>query len=238
MNVVHTNYGQVAKLRMYILACRTIRDELQLAMKETGINYPVVYVDSGSYPGRESLHRSIQAEVDKINNADVILMVLGYCGNSLMEVKSSSCKIVIPRVNDCIALLLGSADERKKKSQEMNTYFFTQGWLEHEKNILREYERCMTLYGQERTLRVMKTMLGNYRRFMVINTGAYPLEAVVPKVRECARKLNMLHEIVPGSLRLLHKLLLGQWDEEFIVLEPGQEITIEDICMVKETGSG
>lgn len=237
MNVVNTNCGRVAKLRMFILACRTIRDELQLAMKETGVNYPIVYVDSGSYPGRESLHRGIQAEVDKINDVDVILMVLGYCGNSLMAVKSSNCKIVIPRVNDCIALLLGSADERKKKSQEMNTYFFTQGWLEHEKNILREYERCLTLYGQERTLRVMKTMLGNYLRFMVINTGAYPLDAVVPKVQECAQRLSMLYEIVPGSLRLLHKLLLGQWDEEFIVLEPGQEITIDDICMAKGPGS-
>lgn len=227
----------MAKLRAVILACRTIRNELQLAIEETGVKHPVVYVESGLYNNRESLHEKIQEEVEIIGDVDVILMVLGYCGNSLMGVKSSCCKIVIPRVNDCIALLLGSADARKKKSREMNTYFFTQGWLEHEKNILREYERCVTLYGQERTLRIMKTMFGNYRRFMVINTGAYPLESVVPQVREFARTLNMLHEIVPGSLRLLHKLLLGPWDEEFIVLEPGQEITMDDICMANGSGS-
>ena len=214
-----------------------MRNELQFAIKETGINYPVVYVEFGLCNSRESLHRKIQKEVDMINDADVILMVLGYCGNSLAGIQSSCCKIVVPKVSDCITLLLGSADVRKKKSQEMGTYFFTHGWLTGERNILKEYERSVAIYGMQRALQIMKTMLGRYGRFTIIDTGAYPLETVVPKVQKFAQELGMLCEVVPGSLRLFHKLLLGQWDEDFIVLGPGQEITIDGIFMANGPGA-
>lgn len=217
-------------MRTVILACKTLRNELQLALRETGTTSPAIYVDSSLHVGREALRRAIQAEVDLITDADALLMCLGYCGNSLMGVKSRCCKIVIPRVADCISLLLGSAAARKRKCAEMNTYFFTQGWLTHEKNIIKEYERCLAVYGRQRTVRIMKTLLGNYRRFTVIDTGAYPLETVAPQVREFAAKLGMIHETIPGSQRLLHKLLLGQWDEDFIILEPGQEITVAAVC--------
>jgi hypothetical protein len=218
----------VAELRTVILACRTIRDELQLAIKETGVNHPVIYIESGLHSKAEVLHQIIQEKIDMLEDIDVILLVFGYCGNSLMGIKSSCSKIVIPRVDDCIALLLGSSEARREKSREMGTYFFTQGWLDYEKNILWEYERCITLYGRQRTSRVMKAMLGKYNRLMVIDTGAYPLESVSAKVQSFAKNLNMLHEIVPGSLQLFHKLLLGQWDDEFIVLEPGQEIKMNE----------
>lgn len=211
-----------------ILACRTIRDELQLAIKETGVNHPVIYIESGLHSKAGVLHQIIQEKIDALEDIDVILLVFGYCGNSLMGIKSSRSKIVIPRVDDCIALLLGSAEARREKSRETGTYFFTQGWLDYEKNILWEYERCITLYGRQRTSRVMKAMLGKYNRLMVIDTGAYPLENVTAKVQSFAKHLNMVHEIVPGSLQIFHKLLLGHWDDEFIVLEPGQEIKMNE----------
>lgn len=215
-------------MRTVILACRTIRNELQLAIKQTGVNHPVFYIESGLHSNSEVLQQKIQTEIDSLENIDVILLVFGYCGNSLMGVRASHSKIVIPRVDDCIALLLGSAEARKEKSREMGTYFFTQGWLDYEKNIMWEYERCKRLYGVDRTSRVMKRILGKYSRFMVIDTGAYPLEGVTAKVRAFAKTLDMLHEIVPGSPRLFHKLLLGQWDDEFIVLEPGQAINMHE----------
>jgi len=217
-------------MRTMIVACQTLREELRLAIKQTGVDYPVVYIESGLHNQPDLLRQRIQDDLDKIDNVDTVLLVFGYCGNSLLGVKSSQFKIVIAKIDDCIPLLLGSADARRKASQEMGTYFLTKGWLDYENNLLKEYERCVTRYGEQRALRVMKTMMGNYKRFMVIDTGAYPVESVTPRTKEFADKLDMLHEVAAGSLRLFHKLLLGQWDEEFIVLEPGQELTLSDIC--------
>ena len=217
-------------MRIAVVACQTIRDELRLALQETGVNYPVLYIEAGLHNKPGALHGRIQRELDMLDNVDTVLLVFGYCGNSMLGVKSAKFQIIVPRVDDCISLLLGSTRARREISQEMGTYFITKGWLECEQNIIWEYERCVVRYGEQRALRLMKRMLGHYRRFMVIDTGAYPVGSVMPRTSAFAQKLAMRHEVVPGSPRLLHKLLLGQWDEEFIILQPGEEFTLSEVC--------
>ncbi|CVK19368.1 DUF1638 domain-containing protein [Sporomusa sphaeroides] len=213
-----------------ILACQTLRDELKLTIKETGVSFPTIYVESGLHNTPELLHKRIQEEINRIDNIDVILLLFGYCGNSLLGIKSDKAKLVIPKVDDCIPLLLGSCEARKNISKEMGTYFLTKGWLDYENNLLREYDRCIERYGQVRTSKIMKIMLGHYKRFMLIDTGAYPVEEVLPRTQAFAERLTMQHEVAQGSLRLFHKLLTGPWDEEFLVLEPGNAVTMSDIC--------
>jgi hypothetical protein len=176
------------------------------------------------------LHKRIQEEINRIDNVDTILLLFGYCGNSLLGVKSDKATLVLPKVDDCIPLLLGSCEIRKNIAKEMVTYFFTKGWLEYENNLIREYERCIERYGQVRTSKIMKVMLGHYKRFMLIDTGAYEVESVLPQIQDIAERLNMCHEVVSGSLRLFRKLLQGEWDEEFLVLNPGEVISIDAIC--------
>jgi hypothetical protein len=49
------------------------------------------------------------------------------------------------------------------------------------------------------------------------------------QVQTLVENMGWKFETVPGSLRIFHKLLKGPWDEEFVVLEPGQVITLDDI---------
>jgi hypothetical protein len=217
-------------LRTAILACQTLKAELTLAIKETRVDFPIIYVESGLHKTPELLHNRIQEEINRIDNVDVILLLFGYCGNSLLGIKSDKTKLVLPKVDDCIPLLLGSCEARKNITKEMGTYFLTQGWLEYEDNLLREYDRCIKRYGQSRTAKIMKILLGHYKRFMLIDTGAYPVENVLPQTQELAERLNMCHEVIPGSLRLFYKLLRGEWDEEFLILEPGKAVAMSDIC--------
>lgn len=213
-----------------ILACQTLQAELTLAVQETKIDFPIIYVESGLHNTPELLHKRIQDEIKRIDNVDTILLLFGYCGNSLLGIKSDKAKLVLPKVDDCIPLLLGSCEIRKNISKEMGTYFLTKGWLDYENNLLKEYERCIERYGQDRTAKIMRIMLGHYKRFMLIDTGAYPLESVLEHTQDIAARLNLYHEVTPGSLRLFYKLLRGEWDEEFLVLEPGKVVTINDIC--------
>ncbi len=225
-------------MRTAILACHTLQNELKMAIKEAGVDFPVYYIESGLHNTPELLHQRIQGEINRIDNVDVIILVFGYCGNSLLGIKSDTATLIIPRVDDCIPLLLGSCEARKAISKEMGTYFLTKGWIDNENNMLQEYERCVQRYGQARALKVMKVMLAHYKRFMLIDTGAYPVESVVPVTQDFADKLGLRHEVAPGSLRLLHKLLQGPWDEEFFVLKPGQALTMNDICSGVEERQG
>ncbi|WP_094606161.1 hypothetical protein SPSIL_039980 [Sporomusa silvacetica DSM 10669] len=211
---------------MAILACQTLQGELQQAIKNTKVDYPVLYIESGLHNKPECLRQRIQQEIDRLDNVSVILLLFGYCGHGLSGIKSDKAKLVIPKVDDCIPLLLGSCDAKKRISQEVGTYFLTKGWLDGEKNLLNEFDYCVKRYGYSRALQIMKVMLNGYKRLMIIDTGVYPIDAITPKTECFARKLGLKHEVTDGSLRIITKLLQGQWDREFLVLEPGQAIIL------------
>jgi hypothetical protein len=210
-----------------MMACRTVEDELRMAMDQTGVDFPVLYQEAGLHLWPDKLRATIQRDLDRIENVDTVLMGYGFCGKGLVGIKSSRFKIVVPRVHDCISLLLGSAAARQQYGNDV--FFVTNGWLGHELSIVLEYERSVARYGEQRALRVMKRAMQNYTRLTTIDTGAYDVEAVKPRIETLAEKMDWKLDTAPGSLRLFRKLLLGPWDEEFVVLEPGQEITLDDI---------
>lgn len=213
-----------------IITCQTIRREVNLAISETGVDYPVLLVDSGLHNYPDRLHKAIQDQIDKIDNVGTILMAFGYCGNGLLGINSQSSRLVIPRADDCITLMLGSNWTRKRIQKEAGTYFLTKGWLDYERNIITEYKGCVNRYGEARALRVMKTMLSHYRRLMVIDTRAYELDDVLSTTKAFAETIGMKHEQYLGSISYIKKLLTGPWNtEEFVILEPGHELTFDEM---------
>lgn len=212
-----------------IVACQTIGDELKMAVDETKCNYPILWIESGLHIDPESLRKRLQEELDRITNVEQVLLAFGYCGNALLGLKTAGCRIIFPRVDDCITLLLGSCEKRKEVSGEMGTYFLTKGWLDYEKNIWVEYQESVKRMGKAKADRIYKMILQHYKRLGVIETGAYELENFLEKTRNIANDLKLDHHVIPGTLRYLKKLLTGPWDEEFVVIEPGETITLEHV---------
>lgn len=214
-----------------ILACQTISDELNLAIDLTGVKYPVLWVESGLHNYPEKLRKRIQEELDRISNVDTILLAFGFCGTALLGVKSKNAKLIIPRVDDCISLLLGSAEIRNCLSKEMGTYFLTKGWIEHESSLWKEYNYCLDKFGLDKTRKIINIMLSHYSRLAFINTGAYVVSEYKDKTEKFAAEFGLEHLVVEGSLKFFQKLLLGPWDDDFIVLKPGEEISFEHMMM-------
>ncbi len=217
-----------------IFACRTISDEVNLAIRETGVDHPVIWIEARLHERPDNLRVKLQEEINKISNVQYIMLAFGHCGNAVVGLKSESSSVVIPRVDDCIALLLGSQAKRCFLSQEMGTYYLTRGWLEYENSIVSEYERSARRYGQERAVAVVRAMLENYMRLVVIDTGAYHVEACLEKVQKLANILNINYQILPGSGELLKRLFAGQWNHDFCVIPPGSSISLE-LLMAKKT---
>jgi len=214
-------------MRTLIMACRTVENELLMAMKQAGVDYPVLFLEAGLHLWPDKLREAVQRDLDRIDNVDVVLMGYGFCGKGLVGVKSERFKIVIPRVHDCISLLLGSAAARNQYGADI--YFLSKGWLDHELSIVKEYEHSVARYGEQKANRIFKLTMRNYTRLTAIDTGAYDISSVQPRIEAVSEKMAWKYETVPGSLRMFQKLLAGPWDEEFVVLEPGQEITLDDI---------
>ncbi len=212
-----------------IIACRTIADELRVALRETGCTYPVLWIESGLHLRPESLRTRLQEELDHIGNISQALLAFGYCGNALLGLKAGDFRVIFPRVDDCITLMLGSGSRRNAIGRECGTYFLTKGWLDFERNIWVEYQETVKRHGKEKADRIFKVMLRHYQRLGVIDTGAYDLGSFLERVRNIGEALALKPQVIPGTLDYLKKLLTGPWDEDFIIINPGETVTVEHI---------
>jgi hypothetical protein len=214
-------------VKTVILACNTIRDEFEKAAFETGCDLPFKWVESGLHLKPESLRHRLQEELDCIDEADSVLLGFGYCGSAVKGLTSRNYELVIPRVDNCISLLLGFGENLELCSQSGGIYFLTKGWLEGELNILKEYQAVPARFGPEKTNRVYRTMLAHYQFLGLIDTGAYDLDALIPLVNEISSTRKLQTRVLPGSDQYLKRLLSDPWHEgEFIILPPNTLIEL------------
>ena len=226
------------------LGCETIIDEIKRSAAEIDSQIPIRWIESGLHNSPERLRSYLQNEITSLESEDLdyILLLFGYCGNALLGLTSAKCRLVIPRVDDCISLLLGGNKKRNELSEKAMAYYLTKGWLRHNNNLWNEYHYCLRKYGPQRTREIYRIMLGNYKNLNVIETGAYNLADILPQTKELAGALGLEHEIVRGSLGIIHKALLGEWDSDFAIIEAGIPISLEALRLLPSSlpwaGSG
>lgn len=175
---------------------------------------------------RSALQEAIDASA---NSFDTILLGYGLCSQAVVGIHANNCTLVVPKVDDCIAIFLGSDQAYKKQYRaEPGTYYLTKGWIEVGDSPFSEYERTVEKYGEEKARHLMSRMLNNYTRLALINTGQFELERYREYCKHAAERFNLRFEEIPGSSTLIQKLLYGPWDEDFVVARPGETITYLD----------
>ncbi|NLA26520.1 MAG: DUF1638 domain-containing protein [Firmicutes bacterium] len=230
-------------LNTVALACETIIDEINRSAAEINSKIPIRWIESGLHNSPERLRNHLQDEITTLESDDLdyILLLFGYCGNALLGLVSAKCRLVIPRVDDCISLILGGNNKRNELSKKEMAYYLTKGWLRHDKNLWNEYHYCLRKYGQQRTHEIYRIMLGNYKNLNVIATGAYNLADILPQTKELAGALGLEHKVIDGSLDIIRKALLAEWDDDFAIIEAGDPVSLETLRLLPpslpQTGS-
>ena len=82
----------------------------------------------------------------------------------------------------------------------------------------------MKTYGKYQGQEILDEMYGDYTDIDVIDTDSYDVSAVLQYAQDAAQMHNLNVNQIKGSTLILEKLLRGEWDSDFIVLEPGQEL--------------
>jgi len=222
----HKELGEF-KIKAVICACRTIEDEINYVLEENKIDFPVIYMQPGLHERPDKLNSALQETIDGIGNVDFIILAYALCGNGLLGLTSKKATLVLPQYHDCLAMLLGS-DERYRANlgTEMGALFITGGFMKHFNPKQKFYEVLVPKLGNEKALRYSKRVLVNYKRFALVETGAYDKEAVFREMEEQANFFNLQTHRIQGTLDVLRKLVKGQWDEKFQVVPPGSEIKL------------
>ena len=215
-----------------IIACETLREELSLIMDARNCSYPVVWVDAGKHIWPDKLRSAIQEALNALPpSCTTALALFGFCGNAMVGIRSPSQVLVLPRAADCIPLFLGSRAARKAAGAR--TYFFTEGYLRSAGNIATEFKEAASRRGKTHALRVVKMMMEHYRNIAVIDTGAFDPARVLDALADLSQTLDIPVSVIPGNLRLINALLAGDWNrDEFLVVPPGETVTLEDSLAV------
>lgn len=219
--------------RTRIIACATVIEEMLPHLPRTA-TYQVL--DFGLHIRPEDLRGALQEAIDRASrSAEMVILGYGLCSQAVVGLRANGCTLVVPRVDDCIAIFLGSDRAyREQQRAEPGSYYLTKGWIEVSDTLLDEYERTVEQYGQERADRMMRFMLKNYTRLAFIDTGQHEQERYREYARRAAERLGLRYEEIPGSDALVIKTLNGPWDEDFVVAHPGEIISFLDF---KETKS-
>ena len=210
-----------------VIACATVIEEM-LPFLPDDVTYEVL--DFGLHLRPADLRAALQEKINEASkDADVLLLGYGLCSLAVIGLKATSATLVIPRVDDCIAIFLGSCEAYQAQARkEPGTYYLTKGWIEVGDNLFEEHKRMVEKIGEEKTQRITQLMLKNYKRLGFINTGQYEIERYRSYAQDIAEEFGLRFEEIKGSSALVEKMIHGPWDEEFLIVSPGQTIRYQD----------
>ncbi len=216
----------IKPMRIKFIVCDVIYDELKSKIPK---NWNVVNFEKRFHEHSDVLKEKLQAEINKSQDCDIIVLGYGLCGNGTVGLVSPKVSLVIPKIDDCISLLLGSVEERKKQLKiEPGTYFLTRGYIgEAEDFIVSGFSEIKDKYDKKTWQRIIKEMLKNYRRVVFINTGNYNPSQWRKKAKREAAKLGLRFEELNVPGKFLDKVLNENWDGQFIIVKPGSKITFD-----------
>jgi hypothetical protein len=210
-----------------VLACATVMEEM-LPLLPPGMGYQVL--DFGLHVNPQSLRTTLQAAIGAAGErADVVILGYGLCSMAVVGLRANGCTLVVPRIDDCISIFLGSGEAYRAQHQaEPGTYYLTKGWIEAGDGPFAEHERLVERYGQERAEWLTGQMLKHYTRLALINTGRRDMDRYRAYAQQTAARFGLRYEEIPGSDALVKKMLSGCLDGEFVVVAPGETVRFED----------
>jgi hypothetical protein len=210
-----------------IIACATVIEEM-LPLLPAHVRCEVL--DFGLHRNPEHLKETLQTAIDSAGEeADTVILGYGLCSMAVVGLTATNCTLVVPRVDDCIAIFLGSnAAYAEQTHKAPGTYYLTRGWIEVSDTLLDEYKHTVERYGEEQARRIMGIMLKNYTRLVYIDTGTKGQAYYKTYARQVADRFSLQYEEIPGSNALIKKMIDGPWGDDFVVASPGQTITYAD----------
>ena len=222
-----------------IIACRVLQSLLQeWAPAEAAQD--AVFMDYGLHRQPGKMTRELQEKIDGIEAPSLILLGYGLCGKGLAGIKSGRHTLKIPRVDDCIAILIGS---RQAYREEFNavpgTYYLSKGWLESGSHPLKEYEEYSQKYGSQKAAWIMDQQYKNYERLALVGHSQSDLERYRPQAQEVAHyclQWDMRYEELLGSDEYIRRLVdvsevSDSKDKDFVIIPPGEEIRMEQFLV-------
>lgn len=231
-------------MRLLCLGCEVFARVLYLNAAQSPHVVDVELLPSGLHENPADLHARLQERIDRVQSPPHDAIVLGYglCGQAIAGLASQHLRLIVARAHDCITLFLGGRGHYQGQfADHPGTYWYTRDYLERndrssssltlavvaDKETDSVFLANVERFGRDNAdylWEVLGSWQAHYSRAAYIDIGLEGGAAVEVRAESDAIRRGWAFERVSGDLTLIRRLLFGDWDSDFIVVPPGEEI--------------
>ena len=212
-----------------ILACSALEDYVRSAQEKMKTNYPIVEVDRNYHDRPKILREMVKEGLAKFpEEVDTVLVAMGACGNCWDGI-SWKTRLVIPRMDDCVTILLHTGDKWYPNLKKAGHLYQIDEEDDHF-SICAMYEKIAAKYGEKKARKILDRMFGSYTNVDIVDAGIFDChkDDYVARVKRDAEFINVPLGFVEGSNHIMEKLVAGNWDDQFMIVEPETVIEAGD----------
>lgn len=233
-------------MRLLCLSCEVLARPLYLCAARSPHIVDIELYAKGLHNDPADLRQKLQARIDAGSGApyDAIVMGYGLCGQATAGLIARTIPLVIPRAHDCITLFLGSRESYQHQFTNFSgTYWYAHDYIERSDGsggalslgagsttgLDKTYEEYVAKYGQENADYLMEVLGGwqkHYKRAAYIDMGVADGAEVEATAQAEAARRGWVFDRVAGDMVLIKRLVDGDWVDDFLVLQPGEHVTM------------
>jgi hypothetical protein len=231
-------------MRLRCLGCEVLAREIYLCAAHSPHVVDVELFRRGLHDDPPDLRARLQERIEAADGQDYDAVVLAYglCGQAITGLTAGQIPLVIPRAHDCITLFLGSRARYQDQFENYpGTYWYALDYVERsdgsastlalgsssETDLKAVYAEYVEKYGQDNAdylMEVMGAWQEHYKRAVFIDMGVGDNSAVETRAQADAARRGWTFERVAGDLVLIRRLLVGDWEDDFLVVQPGRRV--------------
>lgn len=230
-------------LRLLAISCDILLRPVHYFAARSPHVVDVVQLSAALHAEPLTLRDRIQERVDAAGpEVDAIVLAYGLCGGATAGLRARRAPIVLARAHDCVTIFLGDrARYRREHEATPGTYWYLQdqvergndlkGWLlgdsaraEDVAATRAEYVRRFGVDNAEYLMETLGEWSARYERGAFLDTGLAPAERVAEHAQREALRRGWRYERTAADLRLVQRLLNGEWDDDFQVIRPGERL--------------
>ena len=207
-------------MKIGVVACNILQRELDKLLSGMPGIEEVVYLDGALHVTPLKMKETIRAEVEKFRGrVDVVFLGYGYCQSLKGFDEEFDFPVVLPQVDDCIALLLTPERYAEEIKKEVGTWFMTPGWAEvGAEMVIKELHLDRAERYGKKPLDMARRLFTHYRRGLYIDTGVGDDARYISKAEEFCADFNLTLEKTSAE-----PVLLAQWLDKCRQLAPEEQ---------------
>ncbi|MDP6630392.1 MAG: DUF1638 domain-containing protein [Kiritimatiellia bacterium] len=252
------------QLRLKVITCESLSREMFLAAAFSDHIIDFKFFPRTAHEEPEGMQRLLQEEIDCSSSPalrdgscqkgvicpaccdtayDHIVIGIGLCGNAVAGITAGTTPLVVPKMHDCNAFLLGSARRFKEfMAEDPGTVFYLLGQVERSAELSdvdglprstglgRKLSEYIEKYGEDNAKYLMEiehswTASHNRAAYLFPELGTTLSHSIRQKVRAYTDQFGWELIALKQETEFFQRLLGADWDADtFLIVEPGMTV--------------